>query len=57
MKIGRDNYVSFDDNYDKWILNPGWEIILSISFVKNICLLIITCIDHNCGTNNLIFNP
>ena len=28
----RDDFVNFNDNYNRWLLNPKWEIWLSISF-------------------------
>ena len=47
MKIGRENYVSFDDNDDMWILNPKWNITPSTLFVKKTFQLIMTCREHN----------
>ena len=56
VKIGRDNYVCFDENYGMWIFNPKWKIIPSIAFVKNIVPLIMTGRNHNGGTPKLIFH-
>jgi hypothetical protein len=53
----RDDYIRFDDDYDKWLLNPDWEVRPSISFVPGKGPVVLTCRDHMNGTKKLMIHP
>ena len=53
----RDDYVRFADEYEVWLLNPDWKVLPSIAFVEGKGPCILTCRNHNGGTNKMYIHP
>ena len=53
----RDNFVRLDEDYDRWLLNPEWEVRPSIFFPPRKGPVVLTCRDHTDGTKKLMIHP
>ena len=52
----RDDYLRCEGNYDCWLLNKEWMILPSISFIDGVPQ-VLTCMEHDKGTNKLMIHP
>lgn len=52
----REDYIR-EESYECWLFNPQWLVMPSIAFVKNKGPLILTCRDHNKGSNLFMIHP
>ena len=53
----RDDYIRFNGTYEKWLLNPSWKVLPSLSIVHGKGPMVLTCRDHKNGTKNHMIHP
>ena len=53
----QEDYIREDGDYDRFLLNPEWQVIPSISFVEGKGPCVLTCNAHNGGTKKLFVHP
>jgi hypothetical protein len=54
----REDYICDEtDEQDCWFFNPEWQILPSVSFVTGRGPVILTCNEHNNGTNLFMIHP
>ena len=52
MYSTRDDYVrDSDDDYEDLLLNPAWKVLPSLAYVEGKGPEVLTCREHNKGTN------
>ena len=57
VESSRDDFIRFCNKYDNWLFNPNWKIKPSIAFVKGKGPMILTCRNHDCGTEKIYLHP
>ena len=57
IKWARDDFLrDEDDQWDAWLMNDNWRILPSVAFINN-NLVVLTCEDHNGGSNEMMIHP
>jgi hypothetical protein len=57
VKWTRDDYVRDEnDEWDAWLMNDAWKILPSVAFMNG-NLVVLTCLDHDGGSNKMMIHP
>ena len=53
----RDDFLLRDSEYEKWLFNPDWKVLPSVTIGDNTGPMVCTCRSHSGGTKDLYIHP
>lgn len=52
----REDFLVYDEEIEKWLMNPDWKVMPSISLVEGKGPCVLTCREHDGGTNKFMIH-